>query len=85
MIFEVQSEQLRQIIREEIRKAFASSNYAEDLISRDEAGKVLGVKSNTLAVWAMKGIGPAPTKIGSCVRYRRSELERFINDNTMPR
>lgn len=84
-MFEIHSEQLRQIIQDEIKKAFALRTYEDDLMSRPEAGKILGVKDNTLAVWAMKGTGPAPIKIGSCVRYRRSELERFINENTMPR
>lgn len=55
------------------------------LLSRKEAAKMLGVRPNTLAVWAMKGTGPAPTKIGAKSMYRRSVLDEYINANTMPR
>ncbi len=55
------------------------------LLSRKEAANLLKMKENTLATWATKGIGPAPTKIGNSVRYRWTVLEQYIIDNTMPR
>ena len=79
-------EDMRGLFQEEINKALASSFKSPDeLLTRVEAAAYLQVKPNTLAVWAMKGKGPAPTKLGSSTRYRRSVLDQFINDNTMPR
>jgi excisionase family DNA binding protein len=57
----------------------------KELLTRKEAADLLGVKENTLSVWTVRGTGPPSTKIGSCVRYRRSELEKYIENNTMPR
>ena len=85
LVNEITHNELRQIIREEIGKAISLKKQQDELLSREEASQLLGVKVNTMAVWAMKGLPPAPTKIGSCVRYKRSELERFINENTLPR
>jgi len=58
---------------------------ANKLLSRKEAAKMLGIRPNTLAVWATKGKGPAPTKVGTRSMYLRSVLDAYINDNTMPR
>lgn len=78
-------EDLRTIIREELEQILKINNLEKDLLSRKEAAEFLGVKENTLAVWAMKGVGPAPSKICGCVRYQRSVLEAFVSHNTMPR
>lgn len=73
-------------VRDEIGKQFLEREGQKTiLLSRIEAADLLGVKVNTLAVWAMKGIGPAPTKIGRCVKYRLDILADFITNNTMPR
>jgi hypothetical protein len=69
---------------DDVQKAW----YGEEaeFFSRKETALLLGVKPQTLAVWAMKNIGPAPTKIGKrSVRYRRDILEAYISKNTMPR
>jgi hypothetical protein len=56
-----------------------------DLLTREEAAVVLNIKPQTLAVWATKNIGPAPTKICGCVRYRLSTISEYISKNTLPR
>ncbi|WP_411845694.1 helix-turn-helix domain-containing protein [Roseibacillus persicicus] len=54
-----------------------------NLLTREEAAKLLGLKSATLAKWAhthrcrLKMI-----KLGSRVRYRVSDVEEFINENS---
>ena len=71
---------------QKIRNDFDSSHDLGDkLLSREEAAEFLGVKGNTLAVWALQGRGPAVTKIGSRSLYRLSILKQFINDCTTPR
>jgi len=78
-------ESLRAIVREEISKALSGRGLNNDLLTRDEAAVILKIKSQTLALWATKNIGPAPTRVGGCVRYRRSVLEAYVLKNTMPR
>lgn len=68
-----------------IQNQFVRAGQGTILLSRIEAADLLGIKVNTLAVWATKGIGPAPTKIGRCVRYRLDVLEVYISEHTMPR
>ncbi len=52
-----------------------------DLLTREQAAEYLGVSKNTLEVWATTKRYPLPyTKIGRCVRYRRRDLDRFIED-----
>jgi hypothetical protein len=79
--------ELRDIIKEELTNFFDNSIHedADKLLSREAAAEMLGVQPNTLAVWAMKGTGPAPTKIGTRSMYRRSVLDAYISKNTMPR
>jgi hypothetical protein len=79
--------ELRDIIKEELTRFFDNSIHENDdkLLSREAAAETLGVQPNTLAVWAMKGTGPAPTKIGTRSMYRRSVLDAYISKNTMPR
>jgi predicted DNA-binding transcriptional regulator AlpA len=78
-------EDIRQWILDEIQGTVSQKNGLEELLSRKETAKILGVAENTLAVWAMQGRGPAPTKLGRRSLYRRSIINQYINDNTMPR
>ena len=82
---EITLDEMRQIIQDELQKAFAVKQDTDKLLSREAAAETLGVQPNTLAVWAMKGTGPAPTKIGTKSMYRRSVLDAYISKNTMPR
>ena len=54
-------------------------NNNEDLIDRRMAAKYLGISPGTLAVWdCTKRYDLKPIKIGRAVRYRRSDLDKFI-------
>ena len=55
------------------------------LLTPEEVAEFLGMKPNTLARWRSNGIGPAYVKLGSAVRYRREDLDRFVAGNTVPR
>ncbi|MBD2705652.1 helix-turn-helix domain-containing protein [Spirosoma sp. BT702] len=51
----------------------------EALLDRKEAAKYLRISPNTLAVWdCTKRYDLKPLKVGRAVRYRRSELDKFI-------
>lgn len=52
------------------------------LLSREEAADFLGLKKNTLAVWAVNKKNNLPFyKIGGAVKYKLSDLESFLSDN----
>ena len=82
---EITLDEMRQIIQDELQKFHDVKQDADKLLSREAAAETLGVQPNTLAVWAMKGTGPAPTKIGTKSMYRQSVLAAYISKNTMPR
>lgn len=54
------------------------------LLKTKEVSEYLGVSEKTLANARSTGIGALPPyiKIGSAVRYRKSDLEKFLEDNT---
>ncbi len=54
------------------------------LLSRKEAAEYLGVKPETLSVWACTGRYSLPyVKIGSVVKYRLSDLNDFIESRAV--
>jgi hypothetical protein len=57
------------------------------LLDRKEAAKYLGLKNpNTLAVWdCTKRYNLGPIKVGFRVRYTKSNLVRFLNDQLKPK
>ena len=56
---------------------------ATPLLSRREAAEFLGVRESTLAVWHATDRYPLPViKVGRLVRYRRDDLERFLDQRT---
>lgn len=58
------------------------ANALKDLLSRKEAAQYLGVSENTLAIWKCTGRYQLPcVKIGRLVKYRRADLDAFIERN----
>ena len=59
-----------------------TSNHG--LMSRSEAAHYLGIKAATLACWAStKRYGLPLIKVGRCVKYRKTDLDAFIAQNTI--
>jgi len=55
----------------------------EELLTRREAAHFLKVETATLAAWASRGTPKLPfIKVGRLPRYRKSDLEKFLVDNT---
>ena len=53
------------------------------LLTRDQAAGMLGIKPQTLAVWATTGRNRLPfVKVGRCVRYRASDLQAWLAERT---
>ena len=54
------------------------------LLSREEAASFLHLRPQTLAVWRSTGRYNLPViRVGSRVRYRLSDLEKFLSDRTV--
>jgi len=57
----------------------------EVLLSRKEAARYIGFKTNTLAVWdCTKRYDLKPIKIGRSVRYKKSVLDNFLDEMMKP-
>lgn len=56
----------------------------DSLMSRTAAADYLNIKPNTLATWqSTKRYGLPVVKIGRCAKYRKSDLDAFIAQNTI--
>lgn len=55
--------------------------HLEPLLDRKSAAKYLGLSPGTLAVWdCTKRYDLKPLKVGRAVRYRRADLDNFLNN-----
>ncbi len=52
----------------------------DDLLGNPEAARILGVSEGCLNKWRVYGQGPRFVKLGRRIRYRRSDLNTFIDD-----
>ena len=49
-----------------------------ELLRRADAARVLNIKPQTLAAWVSRGQGPAYVKMGRAVRYRKRDLDQYV-------
>ncbi|NLS92754.1 MAG: helix-turn-helix domain-containing protein [Planctomycetaceae bacterium] len=57
----------------------ATTLAREPLLSSAQAAELLGVRSQTLAVWRCSGRHGLPfLKVGNAVKYRQSDLEQWL-------
>jgi len=55
----------------------------KQLLNQDEAAEFIDIKPQTLAAWRCKGMNDLPfVKVGRAVRYRRSDLEAWMEQRT---
>jgi len=54
----------------------------EPLLTLDDVVAYLGIPKNTLYRWRVDGHGPRAVRIGKHLRYRRTELEAWLDANT---
>jgi excisionase family DNA binding protein len=53
----------------------------DDLFEDQTLGEILNVPVGTLANWRYHGKGPRFVKVGRHVRYRRSDVEAWLERN----
>ncbi|KQS34232.1 helix-turn-helix domain-containing protein [Dyadobacter sp. Leaf189] len=57
------------------------THLIETLLDRKAAARYLAVSPGTLAVWdCTKRYDLKPIKVGRAVRYRKSDLDKFLDD-----
>jgi excisionase family DNA binding protein len=57
----------------------------ERLLSRDEVARFLGIPKRTLDSWAYRGEGPTYIRIGRWARYRKEDLEAWLESREAAR
>lgn len=56
--------------------------YAEDGAASYIGGENSPISTRTLQRWRLEGVGPVFVKLGRLVRYRKSDLDRFLDEHT---
>lgn len=56
---------------------------ASPLLSPDPVAEYLGTTTQALAVMRHEGIGPSYIKVGRRVRYRMTDVEAWLDANTV--
>ena len=52
----------------------------QDILTSDQAAEYLGIRRQTLEVWrCTRRVNIPYHKIGRCVRYRRADLDRYLD------
>jgi predicted DNA-binding transcriptional regulator AlpA len=55
---------------------------AAELLTQDELAAELRIAGKTLENWRYLGRGPKYAKIGSRIRYRRADVDRWLKSRT---
>lgn len=54
------------------------------MLNEKETADLLGVKSQTLAIWRSRGVGPDYCRLEQRrVMYRREDIDRYISEQTV--
>ncbi len=56
----------------------------DELLRTRDVTKELGIAESTLYGWRVRGVGPRAIKVGGQLRYRRSEIDRWLEANADP-
>lgn len=55
------------------------NNSTMDLIGVEEVASMIGVSASTVRWWRQTGKGPRSARIGKHVRYRRADIEAWLD------
>jgi excisionase family DNA binding protein len=56
----------------------------DPLLTIEDVAAWLGKPKNTLYAWHSRGKGPRAIRVGNTLRYRRSEVEHWLDAHTDP-
>jgi predicted DNA-binding transcriptional regulator AlpA len=57
-------------------------NTEEILLSESEVAQILKISTRTLQGWRLVGRGPDFVKFPRHVRYKQSDIEKYLSENT---
>jgi DNA-binding transcriptional MerR regulator len=57
----------------------------DHLLTELQAASLLNLSVRTLQAWRARGAGPPFVKAGRAIRYRRRDLLRWLDNNTVQR
>ena len=63
---------------ETVGRSGAAEINPEELITNDQAAKLLGIEPATLVTWRSEKRGPDYLKVGRLVYYRRSDINAWL-------
>ncbi len=67
-----------------LQRAAEAATERLEMLTRPQAAEYIGCRPQTLAVWALTGRYSLPmVKVGRCVRYRKSDLDRWLASRTV--
>lgn len=52
----------------------------DELLNQDDAARILGVRSQTLASWRFNNRGPRYLRVEGSILYRRSDVESYLRE-----
>ena len=62
----------------------SSAESPAKLLTRKQAAEFLNLRPQTLACWSITGRHLPVIHVGGAVRYRRRDLETFVEQQTVP-
>ncbi len=54
--------------------------HTDLLVTLEDLAEYLGIPKRTIYAWRYRGIGPVGLKLGGHVRYRRSDIEKWLDE-----
>jgi predicted DNA-binding transcriptional regulator AlpA len=69
----------------QVRVGLDGAPLFDPLLTADQVAQWLGKPKATLYAWRTRGRGPRGIKVGGDLRYRRSDVEMYLDQNTDPR
>ncbi|MCX5513366.1 excisionase [Kaistia algarum] len=59
------------------------NEHVDRLLRPEEAAQELQNTAGTLAKWRMQSVGPKFVRVGRSIRYRKSDIERWLQSRTV--
>lgn len=63
--------------------SMTNNTDSDGLLTEVAAADLLQLSNRTLQTWRCKGIGPTFIRAGRAIRYRRSDLIRWVDSNAV--
>lgn len=60
----------------------APQSQIAPLLDERDVAVILGVTRHALQAWRVRGGGPPFIKVGRCIRYRESDITKWLDSHT---